>query len=127
MYCFYFLVHYSYWEYAPALPAAIFVTSSDFIKESPELVQQLIDAHQESIDFINENQDEAIDITIKGIDEVTGQKLERPIMESAWTRTFFESDVDEAVIQAFGDSSYDLKFLKEQPDFSDFVDKQFLN
>lgn len=114
-------------SFGTTLPAAIFVTSSDFIEESPELVQKLIDAHQESIDFIHENQDEAIDITIKGIDEVTGQKLERSIMDSAWKRTFFESDVDEEVIQAFGDSSYDLKFLKEQPDFSGFVDKQFLN
>lgn len=114
-------------SFGTTLPAAIFVTNGDFIKESPEVVQKLIDAHQESIDFIRENQDEAIDITIKGIDEVTGQKLERSIMDSAWKRTFFESDVDEEVIQAFGDSSYDLKFLKEQPDFSDFVDKQFLN
>lgn len=114
-------------SFGTTLPAAIFVTSSDFIKESPELVQKLIDAHEESIDFINDNQDEAIDITIKAIDEVTGQELERSIMESAWTRTFFDSDVDEAVVQAFGDSSYDLKFLKEQPDFSDFVDKQFLD
>lgn len=114
-------------SFGETLPAAIFVTSEEFIEDAPEQVQELIDAHEESIAYINDNPEEAIQTTIDGIDEVTGQKLEYDIMESAWERTFFTADVDEDVIQAFGDASYDLKFLKEQPDFSEFVDKQFLN
>src|SRR5699024_4760036 len=99
-------------SFGETLPAAIFVTSNEATEESPEMIQQLIDAHEEAIDFINENPDEAINMTINGIDEVTGQKLEKSVMESAWERTFFTSDVDEEVIQDFGDSSFDLQFLK---------------
>lgn len=113
-------------SFGETLPAAIFVTSSEWINDHNDVVQKLIDAHEEAIAFINDNPDEAIDLTIQGIDDITGQKLERDIMERAWTRTFFVADVDEEAVQAFGDASFDLKFLKEQPDFSDFVDKQFL-
>lgn len=113
--------------FGTTLPAAIFVTSGDFIEQSPETVQKLMDAHEEAIDFIHENPDDAIDITIDAIDEITGQKLERSVLENAWERTFFAADFDADVIQAFGDASYDLQFLKEQPDFSEFVDKQFLD
>lgn len=113
-------------SFGETLPAAIFVTTSEWIDERPDVVQKLINAHEEAIDFINENEDEAIDLTIQGIDEVTGQKLERAIMDRAWTRTFFVAAVDEEAVQAFGDASFDLKFLKEKPDFTGFVDQQFL-
>src|SRR5699024_6272302 len=73
-----------------------------------------------------DNPDDAIDITITAIDDITGQKLERSNLENAWERTFFEADFEEEVIQEFGDASYDLEFLKEQPDFSEFVNKAFL-
>ncbi|HLR67993.1 MAG TPA: aliphatic sulfonate ABC transporter substrate-binding protein [Virgibacillus sp.] len=114
-------------SFGETLPAAIFVTTEAWIDNHPTIVQNIIDAHEEAIDFINENESEAIDLTIEGIHDVTGQELEREIMENAWTRTFFQADVDEEVIQEFGDASFDLKFLKEEPDFSNFVDKQFLN
>ncbi|MBT2216364.1 aliphatic sulfonate ABC transporter substrate-binding protein [Virgibacillus dakarensis] len=114
-------------SFGKTLPAAVFVTSSDMIKNDPELIQNLIDAHKESVEFINENPEEAIDITIKSIDEITGQKLDHDVMESAWARTDFVYDIDQEAIQAFGDSSYDLQFLKEKPDFTGFVDKSFIN
>src|SRR5699024_12873746 len=88
--------------------------------------QALIDAHEEAIDYINDNPDEAIDLTIEGIDEVTGEKLERSILESAWERTDFTADFEADVIQDFVDASHDLKFLKEQHDCSELVDKEFL-
>lgn len=113
-------------SFGETLPAAVFVTSSELKEENPELVQKMVDAHKASIDYINEHQDEAIDITIQSIDDITGQKMERDVMESAWKRTNFVYDVDEDTIQEFGDSSFDLQFLKEQPDFSAFVDKSFI-
>src|SRR5699024_1162960 len=64
------------------LPAAIFVASDDFIDNSPDEAQALIDEHEEAIDYINDNPDEAIDLTIEGIDEVTGEKLARSNLES---------------------------------------------
>lgn len=114
-------------SFGKTLPAAVFVTSTDLAENNKELVQSLIDAHKESIKFINENSDESITITIDSIDEITGQKLERDVMESAWERTEFVYDINQEAIQAFGDSSYDLQFYKEKPDFTGFVDKSFID
>lgn len=114
-------------SFGKTLPAAVFVTSSDLAENNPELVQHLVDAHKESVDYINENQAEAIDITINSIDEITGHKLDHDVMESAWERTDFVYEIDQDAIQDFGDSSYDLQFLKEKPDFTDFVDASFIN
>lgn len=113
--------------FGETLPAAVFVGSDEFIEESPEETQALIDAHEEAIDFINDHPDEAIDLTIDGIDEVTGEEMDKSIMESAWQRTDFTADFESDVIQDFGDASHDLKFLKEKPDFSEFIDKEFLD
>ncbi|MEN1968609.1 aliphatic sulfonate ABC transporter substrate-binding protein [Lentibacillus sp. N15] len=113
-------------SFGEKLPAAVFVTSSEFAKDNPELVQKMVDAHIESIDYINEHTDESIDITIQSIDDITGQKMERDVMENAWKRTHFVYDVDVDTIQKFGNSSFDLQFLKEKPDFSTFVDKRFI-
>lgn len=114
-------------SFGETLPAAVFVGSDEFIEESPEEAQALMNAHEEAIDFIQDHPDEAIELTIAGIDDVTGEKMDKSIMESAWERTDFTADFESDVIQDFGDASYDLKFLKEKPDFSDFIDKQFLN
>src|SRR5699024_7479599 len=65
--------------FGTTLPAAIFVANSEFIEDSLELVEDLMDAHEEAIDYINDNPDDAIDITIQAIDDITGEELERPI------------------------------------------------
>src|SRR5699024_4276641 len=116
-------------SFGETLPAAVFVGSDEFIEESPEEAQALMNAHEEAIDFIQDHPDEAIELTIAGIDDVTGEKMDKSIMESAWECRDFTADYESEsdVIQDFDDASYDLKFLKEKPDFSDFIDKQFLN
>lgn len=113
-------------SFGKTLPAAVFVTSSYLVKNNKELVQSLVDAHKESVKFINENPEEAITTTIESIDEITGQKLERDVMESAWERTDFAYEINSEAIQAFGDSSYDLQFYKDKPDFTGFIDKSFV-
>ncbi|MFD1362084.1 aliphatic sulfonate ABC transporter substrate-binding protein [Lentibacillus salinarum] len=113
-------------SFGETLPAAVFVTSDDMIENNSEQVQTLIDAHKEAVAYINDNPDEAIDITIEGIADITDQQLEKSVMESAWERTNFTYEVDADVIQEFGNSSYDLQFLKEKPDFEGFVNKTFI-
>lgn len=113
-------------SFGKTLPAAVFVTSTELAEGNPKLVQKLIDAHKESVDYINKNPDKAIDMTIKDIDEITGQKLDQEVMENAWKRTDFVYDINKEAIQKFGDSSFDLQFLKEKPDFTRFVDSSFV-
>ncbi|WP_423409630.1 ABC transporter substrate-binding protein [Heyndrickxia sp. MSNUG] len=113
--------------YGETLPASVMVTSGKMIKENPETVQKIIDAHKQAVKFINEHPEEAQQITIKDIKETTKQELESDVVKLAWERIGFTYEVDEKTIQEFSDSSYALKFLKDKPDFKALIDKTFIN
>lgn len=114
-------------SFGETLPASVMVTSGKLASENPELVQNIIDAHKEAVQYIENNPEEAKAITINDIKETTGQELEKNVVDLAWERIGFTYEVDQDAVQAFADSSYALKFLKEQPDFTDLIDKQFIN
>ncbi|WP_138419918.1 aliphatic sulfonate ABC transporter substrate-binding protein [Aquibacillus sediminis] len=114
-------------SFGETLPASVLVSSGELVDENPEMVQQIVNAHKDATTFINENPEEAKTIAINDIKEVTGQELSKEVIDGAWENIDFTIEVDADVIQEFGDSSYDLDFLKEQPDFSDLIDTQFLD
>ena len=114
-------------SFGETLPNTIFVTSGKLINEKQELVEKLMEAHLQSVKFIEENPDESKEIAIKSIKETTNHELSREIVDSAWERIRFTYEVDAEVIQEFANSSFDLKFLKEKPDFANFIDTSFLN
>ncbi|GGM41531.1 ABC transporter substrate-binding protein [Paraliobacillus quinghaiensis] len=114
-------------SFGQTLPASVLVTSGDMVEQDSEMIQQIVDAHKQAITFINENPEEAKEITITDIEEETGQALSKEVIDGAWGNIGFTYEVNANEVQAFGDSSYDLKFLKEQPDFSDLIDTQFID
>lgn len=114
-------------SFGETLPASVMVTSGKLASENPELVQKITDAHKEAVQFILDNPEESKVITINDIKETTGQELEKEVVDLAWERIGFTYEVDQDAVQAFADSSYALKFLKEQPDFTNLIDKQFIS
>lgn len=114
-------------SYGKTLPASVLVTTGKEIKENPKLIEKIIVAHKEAVDFINKHPEQAKEITIKDIKETTGQKLDKSVVDLAWKRIGFTDQVDEQAIQDFSDSSYELKFLKDKPDFKNLIDKEFIN
>ncbi len=107
--------------YGTTLPNTVLVTSGKMIEEQSELVDQITAAHEKSIAFINENPEEAQTIAVDSIEEITNQRMDESIIASAWERVTYTTEVDAEVIQAFADSSYDLQFLKEKPEFDELV------
>ncbi|WP_223700629.1 aliphatic sulfonate ABC transporter substrate-binding protein [Sutcliffiella deserti] len=114
-------------SFGTTLPNTIFVTTGKLIEENNELVGKLVEAHQDSVDFIIENPEESKEIAIKSIKETTNQELSKEVVDSAWERIRFTHEVDAEVIQEFANSSFDLKFLKEKPDFQNLIDTQFID
>ncbi|HEY9577307.1 MAG TPA: aliphatic sulfonate ABC transporter substrate-binding protein [Pseudobacillus sp.] len=112
-------------SFGTTLPNSVLATSGKLIKEDPELVQKIVDAHKKAIDFINENPEEAKKLTIAAIKKDTKQELAKDVVDNAWKRITYTADINEEVVQEFANSSYDLKFLKKQPDFSALIDNQF--
>ncbi|KAF0824603.1 aliphatic sulfonate ABC transporter substrate-binding protein [Cytobacillus firmus] len=113
-------------SFGETLPASVLVATGDAVKNSPEKVQKIVNAHKDAVKFIDENPEEAKAITIKDIKEVTGQELEKEVVDRAWERIGFTYDVDADTIQEFADSSYTLKFLKDKPEFSELIAKNFI-
>ncbi|KON87630.1 ABC transporter substrate-binding protein [Sporosarcina globispora] len=113
-------------SFGETLPASVLVATGDAVEDSPEKVQKIVNAHKDAIKFIEENPEEAKAITIKDIKEVTGQELEKEVVDRAWGRIGFTYDVDVDTIQDFADSSYTLKFLKDKPEFSELIANNFI-
>lgn len=114
-------------SFGETLPASILVTSGDMIENHNETIEKIVAAHKEAVTFIEENPQEAKEITIKDIKETTGQELDQEVVDLAWERIGFTYEVDKDAVQAFADSSYTLKFLKDQPNFTELIDNQFIN
>lgn len=112
--------------YGETLPAAVFVTSQDLVKNNPDLVQNIVDGHKKATEFIQNNPEEAKKIAIKKIKEITDQQLSASVIDNAWERIDFTYEVNADVLQEFANSSYDLEFLKEKPDLEGLVDKGFI-
>ncbi|TXC90699.1 aliphatic sulfonate ABC transporter substrate-binding protein [Metabacillus litoralis] len=113
-------------SYGTTLPNTVLVTSGKLIDENKELVANIVKAHEKSVSFINENPEEAREIAINSIKDITDQDLDPKIVESAWERVSYTTEVNADVVQEFANSSFELKFLKEKPEFSDLIDTQFL-
>ncbi|WP_413299508.1 aliphatic sulfonate ABC transporter substrate-binding protein [Bacillus sp. 1P10SD] len=114
-------------SFGTTLPNTILVSSGKKIKEDKDIIQKIVDAQNEAIAFIKDNPDEAKEITIKSIKESTKQELDKAIVDGAWGNIRFTTDVNKDVIQDFANSSVELKFLKEKPDFASLIDSQFIN
>lgn len=112
--------------YGETLPAAVFVTSQDLVKNNPDMVQSIVDAHKKATEFIQDNPEEAKTIAIKKIKEITDQQLSESVIDNAWERIDFTYEINGDVLQDFADSSYDLEFLEEKPDLDGLVDTSFV-
>ena len=108
--------------YGENLPNVVLVASGELVNDKKEIVQGLVDAQQKSVDFINNNQEESQDIAIKAIKDLTKQEMDKDIVAKAMARITYTTEIDEEVLKEFGQSSFDLEFLKEQPNFDGLVD-----
>ena len=112
--------------YGENLPNVVLVASGDLVNDKKEIVQGLVDAQQKSVEFINNNQEETQDIAIKAIKDLTKQEMDKDIVAKAMARITYTTEIDEEVLKEFGQSSFDLEFLKEQPNFDGLVDSSSL-
>ncbi|MDF0727970.1 aliphatic sulfonate ABC transporter substrate-binding protein [Cytobacillus sp. S13-E01] len=114
-------------SFGETLPNTILVTNSKFIEEDKDVIQQIVNANKEAVDFINANPEESKTIMMDSIKEITNQELDADVVDMAWGKIRFTTEVNQEVIQEFANASFDLKFLKEKPDFANLIDTQFID
>lgn len=93
------------------MPAAVLVASKDFLESNPEIIENIIDAHEESVDYINNNKEEVINIISQQIKAITDQGIEEDIIISSLNRVEFSTEVNKEIIQEFADFSKSLGFI----------------
>ncbi|WP_066305036.1 aliphatic sulfonate ABC transporter substrate-binding protein [Bacillus sp. FJAT-29814] len=114
-------------SFGKTLPNTILVSSGKKIKADKAIIEKIVKAQEEAIAFIEKNPEEAKEITIKSIKDITKQELDKDVIDTAWKNIRFTTEVNKDVIQEFANSSVELKFLKEQPDFAALIDSSFIN
>lgn len=107
--------------YGETLPNVVLAASGQLVEENKEIAQGLVNAQQKAVDFINNNEEEAQDIAIKAINDLTKQEMDKEIVAKAMDRMTFTTEIDEEVLKEFGQSSFKLEFLKEAPNFDGLV------
>ncbi|WP_428911452.1 aliphatic sulfonate ABC transporter substrate-binding protein [Niallia sp. Krafla_26] len=107
--------------YGENLPNVVLAATGSLVENNKEIAQGLVDAQQKAVDFINNNKEEAVDIAIKSIKDLTKQEMDKDIVTKAMDRMTYTTEIDEEVLKEFGQSSFDLEFLKEAPNFEGLV------
>lgn len=100
------------------VPATVVVVRKDFLENNPEAVEQFLKAHEESVDFLNNNRDEGIKIIGKQIKEITDQEISQEIIDNSLNRVFYTSQLDKDIMQQFADLTKELGFIQGDSDIT---------
>ena len=102
----------------------VVAASSDF-KENEGLSEQYLQAHKRAVEFVQENPDEAQEIVIQHIKELTGKEIDKEETEAAFSRLQVTTDVNEQVIQEMADISKDAGYV-DSNDIDGMIDLSIL-
>jgi NitT/TauT family transport system substrate-binding protein len=97
---------------------------SDF-KENTERTEQYLRAHQRAVEFIQKNPDEAQEIVIQHIQDLTGHEIDRKETEAAFSRLRVTTDVNEQVIQEMAEISEEAGYV-DSSDIDGMIDLSIL-
>lgn len=106
-------------------PTAVVVASSDFIGSHPDLVEEILEAHEEAALYINENMDEARSIVNAEIEDATGKAIDEKVIENAFTRMTVDTQLNKEAIMKFAEISKAEGFIGEVPEESDVFKTEF--
>lgn len=83
---------------------------NDFL-EKEDLTKAYLTAHKKAVDFIKNNPEEAQEIVIAHLKELTGKELNKDEVKAAFSRLEVTTDVNEKVIQEMADISKEAGYI----------------
>jgi NitT/TauT family transport system substrate-binding protein len=100
----------------------ILVSSVKMLKTKPDLVKKFAAAHAELTEWINKNPDEAKRLTNAAIKELTKKEMPAALIEKAWPRLTFTTELPTGGLEASIAEAQSVGFLKGAPDFKRLVE-----
>lgn len=104
----------------------VVVAQTKFTEANPELTKKYLKAHIQAIQFINENPDEAIQLFLDHIKEITGKELSSDEITKAFARLKATTDVNVDVIKEMAVISKEAGYINSD-NIEGLVNLSYLN
>lgn len=109
------------------LPSVVVVTTSEFLKENPETVDQFLTAHKKAVDYTYENKEDTLTTINELLYSLSQQRLPDAVLEKAWERMVVTTEAHADALQAWATASYELNFIDKEPNLEGLVDTSKLD
>ena len=104
----------------------VVVATKDFSDTNPELTEAALRAHTKAVEFITANPDEAIELFLGHIEEITGKALSEEEVTKAFERLTPTTEVKEDILQEMAEISVDAGYSTKD-DITGLVNLEFLD
>ena len=102
------------------------VAASDEFLKNKEFASAYLTAHKRAVEFIQENPEEAQDLVIKHIKDLTGKEINEEETAAAFAKLEVTTEVNEQVIQEMADISKEAGYITSS-DIEGMIDLSYLN
>ena len=103
------------------------MVATRFLGENPGVVQRILLANAQAVDFVNEHPAEAQAIVNKEIEKFTTKKLGEDLLKTAWGNLTFTTDPVASSLQKSATDAQSLGLLKDPGDLAGLYDLTLLN
>ena len=114
-------------------PNGKFVTSqivvrTDYLKNHPDIIKKLLEAHVNETTWINNNKEQAIQVFNAQLEKLTGKTIPDDELQNAFSRIEITYDPIKESLYTSANNAFDLGFLGDKkPDLSSIYDLTLLN
>jgi len=106
----------------------LILVRTDYLKQNPDVIENLLKANIEETQWINNNKEEAIKTFNTELKKLTGQTIAEDVLQQSLTRLEFTYDPIQQSLYKSADDAFKLGFLGDtQPDLSNIFDLNILN
>jgi len=106
----------------------LILVRTDYLKQNPDVIENLLKAHIEETERINDNKAEAVKTFNTELKKITGQTIPEDVLQQSLSRLEFTYDPIQQSLYKSADDAFKLGFLGDtKPDLSNIFDLNILN
>lgn len=105
----------------------LLILRTGFLNDHPDVVQKLVSASVKTVQWIDDNPDEAKQLTNDQIAEITSKGLAAEVIDAAWENIEFTFDPVAESVRTSADHAYELGLLQDEPVLTNLFDLSILN
>jgi NitT/TauT family transport system substrate-binding protein len=103
------------------------IVATKFLRDRPDVVENLVKAHVEVTDWIKANESEAKALLNRRIEKDTNAAIPQRVIDAAWQNQDITFDPIASSLRKAADDAAALGFLQGKPDLKDIYDLTLLN